>query len=121
MLYEPGNKIGGLAHVLLPTGSEGSAKYPDGAISELVRRFASFGIDKDRISAKIVGGATMFSGFGKESIGKRNVLETREALKKAGIPLIAEDVFGSWGRTVFFDLSSGDVLVRSYRHGEKVL
>ena len=121
MLYDDTSKVGGLAHCLLPFGSDHSLKYPRNAIVEMVRQMSERGVQKKNIVAKIVGGATMFEGFERHAIGKRNVMKTREELNKIDIPIIAEDVFGNWGRSIYFNLESGEVKVRSYRHGEKVL
>ena len=121
ILYNEPKRVGGLAHVLLPTGNDHSWKYPRGAIMELVRGFGRFGLSAGEAVAKIVGGATMFENFLKQAIGKRNVSETRDELKKVNIPIVAEDVLGSWGRTVLFNIGTGTVTVKSYKHGEKVL
>jgi chemotaxis protein CheD len=121
MLYDETRKIGGLAHCLLPFGGDSSLKYPRNAIAEMLRQMFQMGVSRDNIVAKIVGGATMFEGFERHAIGKRNVVKTREELNKLDIPIIAEDVFGNWGRSISFNLQSGEVRVRSYRHGEKIL
>ncbi|MEO0205428.1 MAG: chemotaxis protein CheD [candidate division WOR-3 bacterium] len=119
--YDAKTKTGGLAHILLPHGADGSFKHPKGAIEEMLRQFSSRGIDKKQIVAKITGGSTMFSDLIQSSIGPRNVTETREQLKKSSIVLTAEDVYGNWGRTVFFNLNTGELLIKSYRHGDKVI
>ena len=46
------------------------------------------------------------------SIGLRNVMAAREALRAAGIPLKGEEVGGTKGRTVRFQTSDGQVLLR---------
>lgn len=119
--YDAETKTGGLAHILLPHGADGSFKHPRGAIEELIRQFTLLGIDKKKIVAKITGGSTMFGELIPTPIGQRNVAETREQLKKFSIALVAEDVFGNWGRTIFFNLNNGEVLIKSYRHGEKFI
>lgn len=119
--YEKINRIGGLAHILLPIGADGSFKHPKGAIEELIRQFAERGVEKDKIIAKIAGGSTMFGELIQSSIGLRNVTVTREELKRFSIPLVGEDVCGNWGRTIFFNLSTGEMIIRSYRYGEKII
>lgn len=121
ILYDTEKKIGGLAHCLLPSGNENSLKYPRAAIAKMMKDMIEMGAQPDKIIAKIIGGATMFEEFAKHEIGKRNVLQTREELNKLNIPIVGEDVFGNWGRTVFLNLSTGEVRVRSFKHGEKVL
>ncbi len=119
--YDAETKTGGLAHILLPHGADGSFKHPRGAIEEMLRQFSALGIDRKKIVAKIAGGSTMFGELIQTSIGQRNVAETREQLKRFSIFLAAEDVYGNWGRTILFNLNTGEVVISSYRHGEKII
>lgn len=120
-LYETEQRIGGLAHCLLPKGNENNYRYPGAAIRAIVNEIKKMGGVQEKIVAKIIGGATMFEGFAKHEIGKRNVLQTRQELEKFDIPVVNEDVFGNWGRSVFFNIATGEVEVRSYKHGVKML
>jgi len=121
VLYNSEKRVGGLAHVLLPAGSDHSWKYPKGAINEMIIRLGHFGLQASDVVAKIAGGAMMFENFQKQAIGKRNVAETKEELKRLKIPVVAEDIFGNWGRTVSFNILTGEVTIKSYKHGEKIL
>lgn len=121
MLYDETKRIGGLAHCLLPFGGDMSLKYPRNAIAEMLRQMLFRGASKGNAVAKIAGGATMFEGFKRHGIGKRNVAKAREELKRLDIPIVAEDVLGNWGRSISFNLDNGEIKVRSYRHGEKIL
>ncbi|MGQ9701717.1 MAG: chemotaxis protein CheD [bacterium] len=120
-LYDTTTKTGGLAHILLPHGADGSYKHPKGAIEEMVKQFCALGIDTEKIVAKIAGGSTMFGELMQTSIGPRNVAETKEQLRRYSISLVAEDVYGNWGRTIFFDINTGNVLIKSYRQGDKII
>jgi chemotaxis protein CheD len=77
-----------------------------------------------RISAKIVGGASMFSqlvvGSGV-NVGERNIAATREVLAELGVPLIAEDTGLDYGRSVYFHLADGRIEVRSLKKGDRVI
>lgn len=121
VLYESVIRIGGLAHIMLPFGNDTSPRYPKGALSRMLQRMSLRGVHQKDIRAKIVGGASMFDMFRKHEIGKQNVQRTREELCTRGIPIVAEDVFGHWGRSVFFNLVNGEVRVRSFTHGDKIL
>lgn len=121
ILYDTEKKIGALGHCLLPEGDGDSCKYPQGALQRILEKMLTMGTMREKLVAKIVGGATMFEGFARHEIGKRNVKQARAELEKLDIPVIAEDVFGNWGRTVLFRVDNGEVKVRSFRHGEKVL
>ena len=129
-LYDRETQIGGLAHILLPTPSmsretSNPAKFPETIIPVMLEEMRALGAKQTgRISAKIVGGASMFgqlvSGSGI-NIGERNVSATREVLVQAGIPLIAEATGLDYGRSVYFYLHDGRVEVRSLKRGDRVL
>jgi chemotaxis protein CheD len=121
MLYDPEKKVGGLAHILLPSGNSESPKCPKGAIEQMLAAMSLKGGKREKIIAKIVGGSSMLDGFERRAIGKRNVSGVREELKNLGIPVIAEDVLGNYGRSVFFDLNNGKVFVRSFKHGDRTI
>jgi chemotaxis protein CheD len=121
-LYDKEAKIGGLAHIMLPDSSMISdydvnrMKFADTGITDLVSDMVFRGARKDRLTAKIAGGANMFRLSDDSliaSIGDRNVEKVRAALNKLGIGIIAEDVGKDYGRTLFFDLSTGNVKVQS--------
>jgi chemotaxis protein CheD len=69
-----------------------------------------------RLVAKLAGGASMFSQLlqpGTSQMGERNVVAARAALRAAGIPVVREAVGGTVGRSVRFDVASGEVEIRS--------
>lgn len=128
MLYDERTRIGGLAHILLP--SEGlsretsnRAKFPATAVPLLLEEMRALGA-RGPLAARIAGGASMFGQLipaGGVNMGERNVVATRMALDKAGVPLLAHDTGGDYGRSVYFDLATGKVLVRSLKRGDLVL
>lgn len=127
-IRDPLLKVGGMAHIMLPTasGSLGGnpAKYADTALELLLREIAGMGTNGSRLRAKIAGGAQMFSFPGKPpvlKIGDRNAEAVEQELKKHGIPLLVADVGGSFGRTILFDVGTGALRVRTINHGEKVV
>jgi len=127
-IYDPFLKLGGMAHIMLPTasGSLGGnpAKYADTALELLLKEIADMGANRSRLRAKIAGGAQMFSFPGKPAvlkIGDRNAAAVTLELKKNGIPLLVTEVGGSFGRTIHFDVGTGELRVRTINHGEKVV
>ncbi len=129
MLYYSYTKIGGLAHIMLPDvdavkNRTNRAKFANTAIPDLVEKMEKLGADRRFIKAKIMGGAHMF-GFATTNkvfnVGNRNVEKVKAILKEMRIRLVAEDTGGSYGRSVYFDLSTGEVRVRTINHGEKIL
>jgi len=54
-------------------------------------------------------------------IGKKNVEKAKHILAREKIPLVAEDTGGNYGRTIEFYVSSGEIWVKSVKHGRKKL
>ena len=127
-LYDAATRIGALAHILLPSeglsrDSSNRAKFPSTAIPMLLEEMKKAGAS-GMPRAKIAGGASMFGALipaGGINMGERNVLATRTALQHAGIPVAAADVGGDHGRSVYFHLDDGRLLVRSLKKGDRVL
>ena len=74
--------------------------------------------------AKLAGGASMFGSLlpsGGINMGDRNVEATRRVLRELAIPILAADVGGDHGRSVYFHTADGRVVVRSIRAGERVI
>ena len=66
-IRDTSNKIGGLAHIMLPdskamkNAQQNLAKFADTGVEELVKQMEKLGAKRSRMVAKIAGGATMFS------------------------------------------------------------
>ena len=129
VLYDGVACVGGLAHVLLPSPAlsrqDGNiAKSPHTAVPHLLRLMADGGASPRRVTARLVGGASMFAALappGTIQMGERNVVASRQVLNTHGIPLVGEAVGGDYGRTVRLDVSNGTVEVRSVAHGVHTL
>jgi chemotaxis protein CheD len=122
-LWDPRVRIGGLAHVMLPTESGSSQvgrrhRFADIAIPDLVERMVDLGAGRRRMVAKLAGGASMFRGeSATDTIGDRNVAAVRDQLERAGVPVTAADTGGSHARTIELSPGTGILLVRSYTFG----
>lgn len=120
VLYDPRARIGGVAHVMLPSLSlsrvrDRPARSADTAIPWLIDRVGDQGADQGGIEARLVGGATMFGDLlpsGTMHIGERNVQACRLALRRAGVPVVGEAVGGGHGRSMWFDVAAGVLTVR---------
>ena len=55
-----------------------------------------------------------------KSIGARNARSARETLTSLGIPILSEEVGGNRGRTVEFDLATGNMMVYCARDNDQV-
>lgn len=124
VLHDPAAHIGALVHIMLPSSkelanSENKAKFADTAIPIALKKMEDMGARRNRIVAKIAGGARMFSfnSSGQPYVGDRNIAAAKETLKSEGIPLLASDVGGSIGRSVEFDVAAGKVYVKTIAKG----
>lgn len=121
--------LGGLCHALLPHPLQGRPQVPRGrfaslAIPALVEMLEAAGADRRRLTARLVGGASMFPGLTSEGglgMGERNIHASREALGAVGIAITGEAVGGSYGRSAYFHPGDGRIIVRSVRGAEVVL
>lgn len=137
-LYDEKRRIGGLAHIMLPDSRAiskpgGPGRYADTAIRAMVEEMERLGSRRRDIKAKMAGGACMFTIPGAKNpknlpgpalgmqIGERNIEAARRTLQELGIPLVAEDTGGDYGRTMRFDVSDGRVTISSIKHGIKEL
>ena len=126
-LHNPATGIAGLAHILLPSVGIGPpsihpAKYADTGVPLLVEEMRRRGA-QGQIVARMAGGARMFAALLPSGInmGQRNIDATRAALYKLGIPVIAEDVGGEFGRSVRVVAATGAMTVRSLTGGDREL
>jgi chemotaxis protein CheD len=128
-LYDRDTQIGGLAHILLPNQAMSRevgnpAKFPDTIVPLMLEEMRALGTRHARVSAKIVGGASMFGQLVSATginVGERNVIATREALAASGVPIIGEDTGLDYGRSVYFHLADGRLEVRSLKKGDRVI
>ena len=119
--------LAGGAHVLRPSGNSDSSvlpgKFVDSAVRTLVSRLALQGACVTCLTAKLAGGASMFSNGSDDrpSVGARNIEAAHAALERSGVPIEAEDVGGSRGRTVCYDTSSGMMRVETLAGNTKTI
>lgn len=130
VLYDEINKIAGLVHILLPDSkSEKSisnkAKYADTGILLLYNEMKKHGANIKFIKAKLAGGAHMFNFKSNASsiftIGERNVKSCKEVLSKLNISIISQDILGTSGRTIVFDTTNNNLLVKTVGKSEKII
>lgn len=129
ILYDASARIGGLAHILLPSRAltrqeQNVAKFPQSAVPALLELMAAQGAKQRRITARLAGGASMFANLaapGTIQMGERNLVATRQVLHTHGLPLVAEAVGGDYGRTVRLFVADGRIVVSSVAHGTQQL
>lgn len=129
VIHDPIAGAGGLAHVLLPSKTlardhANPAKFAETAVPLLVDRLLAIGAARERLRARIIGGASMFANLATTSVaqmGERNVQAVREALKLARVPVVGEDTGRGHGRSVYLFLPDGRCEVRSVLQGVREL
>ena len=124
-LFDEGNKLGGLSHIMLPLKKSEEApkkKYADTAIPMMLKEMIEQGAEQDKVTAKIIGGSNMFSIAKKNylmgDIGRKNIITVKDVLHEMNIKIVSEDIGGDYGRTIDFYLETGMIKVKS--HGREV-
>ena len=115
-LYDMAERIVGLAHVMLPDSGKGPlGRYAPTAVASLLEMMTEAGARPRGITARLAGGAAMFKDVLPAEglmLGDRNVAAVKAALAAAAVPVIAEDVGGTSGRSVYLDASDGSFVIR---------
>ena len=115
-LWDPLAKIAGVNHFLLPSipiPSAQDTRYGNTAVQRLIEDILARGAAKQRLTAKIFGGAnTILAFMPKKPIGAQNVEVAREILGRHGIEIVAEQTGGRRGRKLHFDTSTGAVRIK---------
>jgi chemotaxis protein CheD len=119
---DPDAGVAGLAHAMLPSGegrvtgeaatdggdADAPGKYVDTAVPDLVDAMVEHGADRSRIEARLAGGSAMFEFSSTDSgVGRRNVAAAEAALAEWGIPVVAADTGGDYGRSLTLDVETG--------------
>ena len=128
-LYDPVTKVSGLLHFMLPDSTQirnnsNRAKFADTGIEDLITLMVSMGANKNRLVAKIAGGAKMFATSGMSEIlcvGDRNAEAAKKELAARNIRILAQDTGLDYGRTVEFYSETGDYKIKAVGKGVKVI
>jgi chemotaxis protein CheD len=121
-IWEPVARVGGVAHMLLPVSRNNAemmgspAKYIANGVPNLINRMIKNGAARSNLIVKITGGSRMLNIPGENNIldiGQRNINEVKAVMKRENIPIIAEDVGGTSGRSVQLFMESGKIVVRN--------
>lgn len=126
-LYNPFKKIGAMAHPMLPDIEKARIKnnpnrYVNYVIKKMLEDLETMGNTKNTLTAKIFGGAHMFSFISADSVlnvGEKNTVMARAVFEELGLKLAAEEVGGTFGRTIELNLENGKVTVDTISWGRK--
>lgn len=126
-LFDKATGVAALAHVVLPHAprASGADAPPRGGVAK-PGRFADRAVRKmllemrrrgtnGKVEAKIAGGARMFDADSPliRTLGRRNVQTVRQVLSRECVSIVGADTGGRHARSVFFDVTSGELLVKS--------
>lgn len=110
-LYDPDRGIGGMNHFLLAEAADGSIvaedamRYGAYAMEVLINDLMKLGARRERLEAKLFGGAKMFES--SMDVGASNAAFARRFMADEGIPVVAESLGGTSARRVEFWPGSG--------------
>jgi len=113
-IHEPTQRIGGLAHVMLPAPTSRSpltapGRFAGTAVAGLIDALLSRGGRREALVARIAGGAHLFNGgaAGTEPLGQRNARAALAALAAHAVAVRGIDIGGTRGRSVLADVGTG--------------
>jgi len=125
-LYSRRNRIGALAHAMLPRHHQiiqNKFKFADTAIEEMIIQLKNMNVSIHDLEAKLFGGAKIYfsdtSGV-LPDIGKMNVEAAEEVLENLRISVVSRDVGGLMGRTIVFNIRNGNVVSKMFSGVEKI-
>jgi len=109
-IRDPVAGVGGMNHFLLPgedakSHSAEVERYGDYLMELLVNGLMKKGAQRDRLEAKLFGGARMMTGL--SDIGQKNAEFAERYLKYEGIKLVSKDLGGQQGRRLQYWPVSG--------------
>ncbi len=105
-LHDPVRGIGGMNHFLLPdTGTSADMRHASAAMERLVNELLKNGAERDRIQAKLFGGARIMPNL--PDIGRRNAASALAYLHNEGIACLSQSLGGHQARRVRFWPATG--------------
>lgn len=113
-LYDRQRKVGGLAHIVLPESrgeTDRVGKFANTAIPALIAQMRQLAGQELKLTAKMAGGASMFTATPSGQIGEQNVVACEQVLRGLRIPILAQHCGGQQGRRMTMDTGNGSVLI----------
>ena len=121
-LFENKLKFGGMNHFMLqemrewenPEDDYNHKRYGLFAMEVLINEIIKLGGKKENLTAKIFGGGHVLTGMTSNllQIPDKNIRFAKNFLSEEKIPIISEDIGGSWPRKVFFFNTENRVLMK---------
>lgn len=116
-VHDPVAKVGGLLHVMMPTSDINPDKarvnpylFVDTGVPAFFQQVFARGGLRGRLEVRVAGGANVQGGAADRfAVGKRNYTVLRKMFWKNGVMIKAEDVGGTWPRTMYLEVGTGRV------------
>ncbi|WP_372656867.1 chemoreceptor glutamine deamidase CheD [Hydrogenophaga sp.] len=113
-LWEPTVRVGGMNHFLLPGGDhdDASPRYGHFAMHLLIQDMLQRGARRERLQAKVFGGANDSPSAAAPGVGTRNTACALEELRSESIAVHSSDVLGPHHRKLRFFPAHGSAMVK---------
>jgi chemotaxis protein CheD len=92
-----------------------SARYGGYAMEVLINQLVKLGAGRNRLEAKVFGGAAVLRGFTTVQVGAMNSEFVLDYLHAERIRVVAEDLLDIYPRKVYFFPATGRVMVRKLK------
>lgn len=126
-IWDPGLRIGGMNHFLLPGEGAGvdpmsdSGRYGVFAMEQLINELLKRGARKSALEAKVFGGGHVMRNFTTLTVGARNAEFVLRFLSTEGIRVVSQDLKDFFPRRVAFFPHSGRALCKHLKQADSAL
>lgn len=108
--------IGGMNHFMLPAGDSREASfYGVHAMELLINELIKAGSQRADLTVKVFGGAAVLQNIKSAHVGSQNADFIRAFLRDERLRVLAEDLYGTYPRKVYFFPETGEVRVNYLR------
>jgi len=117
-LYDRVSGVFGMNHFMLPVGSGEagmSMRYGAYAMEVLLNEMFKLGARRERLEAKVTGGAAVLPDMKFLNVGERNAAFVVDYLNTEGITIVAADLEGKYARKIYLYGATGRVRIRQLR------
>lgn len=117
-LYDRASGVFGMNHFMLPRGdgeASKSMRYGAYAMEVLLNEMFKLGARRERLEAKVTGGAAVLPDMKSLNVGERNAAFVVDYLNTEGVRIVAADLQGNYARKIYLYGATGRIRVRQLR------
>lgn len=118
--YDPGVKVGGILHMMLPDSSISPVKarsqpamFADTGLPLFFRSLIGLKADRSRLRIFVAGGACVLASHDNFKIGERNTKATLAYLAENGYRIRQQVTGGTTNRTVHIEIGTGAMTLKT--------